>query len=58
MFKHRDAPNCLRCGAALVLHEDGAEEPATMTDSQWKCQDCGSQRPVVYKLERGLKKTA
>ena len=58
MLKHRDVPHCLRCGAALVLDEDGTAETVPETDSQWKCRDCGSQRPIVYRVERGLKKSA
>ena len=58
MFKHREPPNCLRCGVALVLHAVEAEESIPMTDLQWECRDCGSQRPVIYSVKRRLKKTA
>ena len=58
MFKHRDVPHCPRCRVALVLHAHEADDTTSTVDLQWKCQDCGSQRPLVYLIERSLKKTA
>ena len=56
MFKHRDVPHCQRCGDPLVLYEDGAAANMSPADREWKCPTCGVQRPLVYLVERSLKK--
>jgi hypothetical protein len=58
MFKHRDVPHCQHCGGALVLHNEEPGDRISAIDRQWKCLHCGTQRPVVYLLERSLKKPA
>jgi hypothetical protein len=58
MFKHRDVPHCQRCGNSLVLLMDGPEDTTSAIDRRWKCPQCGSQRPLVYLVERSLKKPA
>ncbi len=58
MFKHRDMPHCHHCGNALVLREDGGADSVSPADRQWKCTTCGIERPLVYLVERSLKKPA
>jgi DNA-directed RNA polymerase subunit RPC12/RpoP len=57
MFKHRDVPHCQRCGSTLVIQADAAADIVPI-DRQWKCPRCGTRRPIVYRVERNLKKPA
>ena len=56
MFKHRDVPYCHDCGVPLVLLDEVSNHRVSPGDRQWKCPACGSQRPLVYHVERSLKK--
>ena len=58
MFKHRDVPHCHHCGNSLILREDSGASNVSPIDGQWKCTACGVLRPLVYRVERSLKKPA